>query len=208
MAEKEGFEPSRQSTHPTPLAGEPLRPLGYFSIFIWRRERDSTPRCLSTSLVFKTSAFNRSAISPRCGTSEKYYNSFRPARQSSFFKKYGFSEILSLNGGKRKQEPHEMRPCLKRQPSKAQGFSAAAVLEEIHRAKQKFFFLPISHHPPRAPGRRLGALQSKAPGCACLSAVCLIAVPMISLRRKGKNIRFFGISSRRKAGSRKPFPEI
>lgn len=101
-----------------------------------------------------------------------------------------------------------MRPCLKRQPSKAQGFSAAAVLEEIHRAKQKFFFLPISHHPPRAPGRRLGALQSKAPGCACLSAVCLIAVPMISLRRKGKNIRFFGISSRRKAGRRKPFPEI
>ena len=27
-----------------------------------------------------------------------------------------------------------MRPCLKRQPSKAQGFTAAAVLEEIHRA--------------------------------------------------------------------------
>ena len=31
MAEKEGFEPSRQLSHPTPLAGEPLRPLGYFS---------------------------------------------------------------------------------------------------------------------------------------------------------------------------------
>ena len=31
MAEKEGFEPSRQLPHPTPLAGEPLRPLGYFS---------------------------------------------------------------------------------------------------------------------------------------------------------------------------------
>ncbi len=30
----------------------------------WRRERDSNPRCLATSLVFKTSAFNRSAISP------------------------------------------------------------------------------------------------------------------------------------------------
>ena len=30
----------------------------------WRRERDSNPRCLSASLVFKTSAFNRSAISP------------------------------------------------------------------------------------------------------------------------------------------------
>ena len=56
----------------------------------WRRERDSNPRCLSASLVFKTSAFNRSAISPCCGTSESYYNSFLPARQSSFFKKYGF----------------------------------------------------------------------------------------------------------------------
>ena len=67
MAEKEGFEPSRQLSHPTPLAGEPLRPLGYFSTSIrfWRRERDSNPRCLSTSLVFKTSALNRSAISPR-----------------------------------------------------------------------------------------------------------------------------------------------
>ena len=114
--------------------GAPSAKLGYFSTcrncysLRWRRERDSNPRCLSASLVFKTSAFNRSAISPRCGTSERYYNSFRPARQSSFFKKYGFSEILSLNGGKRKQEPHEMRPCLKRQPSKAQGFSAAAVL--------------------------------------------------------------------------------
>ena len=33
VAEKEGFEPSRQLPHPTPLAGEPLRPLGYFSIW-------------------------------------------------------------------------------------------------------------------------------------------------------------------------------
>ena len=31
LAEKEGFEPSRRSTRPTPLAGEPLQPLGYFS---------------------------------------------------------------------------------------------------------------------------------------------------------------------------------
>ena len=66
LAEKPGFEPGRHSTHPTPLAGEPLRPLGYFSMACdWRRERDSNPRCLSTSLVFKTSAFNHSAISPR-----------------------------------------------------------------------------------------------------------------------------------------------
>ena len=76
LAEKEGFEPSRQLSQPTPLAGEPLRPLGYFSkaykIFIWRRERDSNPRCLATSLVFKTSALNHSAISP-CVTSNQYY---------------------------------------------------------------------------------------------------------------------------------------
>ena len=31
VAEKEGFEPSRRLPQPTPLAGEPLRPLGYFS---------------------------------------------------------------------------------------------------------------------------------------------------------------------------------
>ena len=31
MAEKKGFEPLLRSTRTTPLAGEPLRPLGYFS---------------------------------------------------------------------------------------------------------------------------------------------------------------------------------
>ena len=37
-----------------------------------RSERDSNPRYLSVSLVFKTSAFNRSAIAPG-STSEKYF---------------------------------------------------------------------------------------------------------------------------------------
>ena len=32
VAEKEGFEPSLRLSRTTPLAGEPLRPLGYFSI--------------------------------------------------------------------------------------------------------------------------------------------------------------------------------
>ena len=32
VAEKPGFEPGPGSTPATPLAGEPLRPLGYFSI--------------------------------------------------------------------------------------------------------------------------------------------------------------------------------
>ncbi len=32
VAEKPGFEPGRRLSHPTPLAGEPLRPLGYFSV--------------------------------------------------------------------------------------------------------------------------------------------------------------------------------
>ena len=30
LAQKEGFEPSRRLPQPTPLAGEPLQPLGYF----------------------------------------------------------------------------------------------------------------------------------------------------------------------------------
>ena len=34
MAEKEGFEPSRRYSRPTPFPGEPLQPLGYFSIVI------------------------------------------------------------------------------------------------------------------------------------------------------------------------------
>ena len=78
MAQKEGFEPSRRFTQPTPLAGEPLRPLGYFCKTykkekIWRRERDSNPRYLSVSLVFKTSAINHSAISPVCSNQQNYY---------------------------------------------------------------------------------------------------------------------------------------
>ena len=78
MAQKEGFEPSRRFTQPTPLAGEPLRPLGYFCktykiMKIWRRERDSNPGYLSVSLVFKTSAINHSAISPVCLNQQDYY---------------------------------------------------------------------------------------------------------------------------------------
>ena len=32
LAEKSGFEPELRSTRTTPLAGEPLQPLGYFSL--------------------------------------------------------------------------------------------------------------------------------------------------------------------------------
>ena len=44
VAQKEGFEPSRAFYTPTPLAGEPLRPLGYFCMPL---EYDITaiPRC-------------------------------------------------------------------------------------------------------------------------------------------------------------------
>ena len=31
LTEKEGVEPSRRFSRPTPFPGEPLRPLGYFS---------------------------------------------------------------------------------------------------------------------------------------------------------------------------------
>ena len=74
VAEKEGFEPSRQSPQPTPLAGEPLTAtwvllhsmllFGMPKSSVWRRERDSNPRCLAASPVFKTGSINHSDISP------------------------------------------------------------------------------------------------------------------------------------------------
>ncbi len=39
-AEKEGFEPSHRLSRSTPLAGEPLRPLGYFSMSRKLAERE------------------------------------------------------------------------------------------------------------------------------------------------------------------------
>ena len=54
LAEKEGFEPSRRLTRPTPLAGAPLQPLEYFSnLKIWRRDRDSNPRYAHTYAGFQ-----------------------------------------------------------------------------------------------------------------------------------------------------------
>ena len=82
MAEMERFELSRRFTHPTPLAGEPLRPTWvhlrikniYFTAAAscllrkkWRRRWDSNPRYLSVSLVFKTSSLNPSDTSPHRG---------------------------------------------------------------------------------------------------------------------------------------------
>ena len=67
LAEKERFELSRRSSRPTPLAGEPLRPLGYFrrSMVNELAERVGfEPTDAFTSPVFKTGAFNHSAISP------------------------------------------------------------------------------------------------------------------------------------------------
>ena len=82
VAEMERFELSRRFTHPTPLAGEPLRPtwvhlrikdnLFYCRSILpapkkWRRRWDSNPRYLSVSLVFKTSSLNPSDTSPHRG---------------------------------------------------------------------------------------------------------------------------------------------
>ena len=54
MAVRVGFEPTRRYHRPTPLAGEPLQPLGYCSI--WRKWRDLNPhRAHHATLVFKTS---------------------------------------------------------------------------------------------------------------------------------------------------------
>ena len=64
---KRDLNPRAGVNQPTPLAGEPLRPLGYFSKAkskTWRRRRDSNPRFREETLVFKTSAFDRSATPP------------------------------------------------------------------------------------------------------------------------------------------------
>ncbi len=63
LAEKEGFEPSRRYSRPTPFPGEPLRPLGYFSLVLLhffklfqikkRREWDSNPRNALTFAGFQ-----------------------------------------------------------------------------------------------------------------------------------------------------------
>ena len=81
LARKEGFEPSRGFWPPTPLAGEPLRPLGYFRRYGYLAERVGfEPTDAFTSPVFKTGAFNRSAISPdneftsNSQTQELYYH--------------------------------------------------------------------------------------------------------------------------------------
>ena len=85
LAEKEGFEPSLRSSRTTPLAGEPLRPLGYFSMpkdelynctasqriclgaFSGRELAERVgfePTDAFTSPVFKTGSFDHSDISP------------------------------------------------------------------------------------------------------------------------------------------------
>lgn len=45
LAEKQGFEPWLRFTRTTPLAGEPLRPLGYFSIGLPDYTNTSRERC-------------------------------------------------------------------------------------------------------------------------------------------------------------------
>ncbi len=57
MAEKEGFEPSRPLSRPTPLAGEPLQPLEYFSMNELMKMAERVgfePTWACTLTVFKT----------------------------------------------------------------------------------------------------------------------------------------------------------
>ena len=77
VAEKEGFEPSRQLPHPTPLAGEPLRPLGYFST-AYKIYSSGGERGIRTPGAFRHHWFSRPAPSTTRPsllelTSELYY---------------------------------------------------------------------------------------------------------------------------------------
>ena len=62
MAEKERFELSRRLTQPTPLAGEPLRPLGYFSKMV-REYGIGGERGIRTPGAFRHHWFSRPAPS-------------------------------------------------------------------------------------------------------------------------------------------------
>ena len=53
MAQKEGFEPSRAFYTPTPLAGEPLRPLGYFCTLPLKYNSIAARRCQEVYLLKK-----------------------------------------------------------------------------------------------------------------------------------------------------------
>ena len=94
MAEKEGFEPSRQLSHPTPLAGEPLRPLGYFSMPDGLAEREG----FEPPVPFDITGFQDQRLQPLGHlslnqTSNCYYSgSFRICqyRKASFEKKSFF----------------------------------------------------------------------------------------------------------------------
>ena len=53
LAEKAGFEPALRLPRTTPLAGEPLQPLGYFSIAVVKKHYCSTNhRSFFQSLIY------------------------------------------------------------------------------------------------------------------------------------------------------------
>ena len=87
---------------PTPLAGEPLRPLGYFCRNIWRSLAERVgfePTDAFTSPVFKTGAFDHSAISPcvkvrSTQTQESFYHRGKALSIKTKEEKMVFSEKI------------------------------------------------------------------------------------------------------------------
>ena len=83
VAEKPGFEPGRRLSHPTPLAGEPLRPLGYFStepVMIVMAEREG----FEPPVPFDITGFQDQRLQPLghlSVTSDIYYKRIRPECQ-------------------------------------------------------------------------------------------------------------------------------
>ena len=208
------------SSHATPLAGEPLRPLGYFSIPYGERG-------IRTPGAFRHHWFSRPAPStarPSLPVVEpakviitafcRNVNPLFAKNQKNWVSRVsiGCQRLFAFfNGPKRKQEPHRMRPCLKRQPSKAQGFTAAAVLEEIHRAGSNLSS-HTSHIIRRVQQQAAWRFSIKSPGVR----VSFGRLPDCRSRdqsvpkweKHSKNHSFFGISFWRQAGRRKVFPEI
>ena len=110
-----------------------------------RSERDSNPRYLSVSLVFKTSAFNRSAIAPG-STSESYDTMRKHFRQGKIFPR------ILLSAGKAQPGTGRSTPLPRPPPSRPRARWGAFILSAARILRAPRFWM---HSPSQFPPSRL-----------------------------------------------------
>ena len=136
------LNPRAGFSQPTPLAGEPLRPLGYFrrSILNWRREWDSNPRTLArrrfsrpVPSTARTSLHKAAGVpeSQALGYDTIYAGGLSTRFPKAFHKKISMMEIFCTDGSKRSPDPNaghfsrsEEMPCVSAGVSTHRVFSA------------------------------------------------------------------------------------